>query len=523
MTTATRHHEYHDADGNVLFRVCREGSGKGKRVWCERWDGARFVPGLDGIEARPLYRLGAVLAAVERGEDVHLVAGEKIADCLADLGLVATTNPFGEGGSLTSEQLAALRGAHVAVWVDCDDTGRKRGERAIEQLRGVAVELFGPVDVAPDRDDGYDIADAIEERRERGTSDVDLVYFVDWEVEHAARVETMPEPAPPVPPAPPVVRLVESALDGRSIVIDDLAAAIEEQPDEPDWIWRGCIAKGWVTLLAGYVKTGKTTLLCALFDAFRRNADLLGIETRPVRAFLLTEQAPGVFKETLANFDLAVDRGGVETMFRWKQPPDLDWPELIGQAVTACLEHGCELLVIDTWARWASMQHDHDAPEILRALEPLNRAAQAGLAILIVHHSRKAGGSHGMEVSGRAEITAQVDIILSLRRGDGDCRVLMGDGRSMQTPEKLAYRIAAGGGLEIVESEVASRTSRDTVRAALADGPATYDELHERTDLPRRTIQSAVARLLTENVIHELALDGRKKRFALRFQLELAS
>lgn len=501
-----RVHDYVDTDGRTVFQVCRRDTPDGKRVWARRPDPERpgeHINGLEGVDERPLYWLPHVLDAVARGEQIHLVAGEKIADALHALGYVATTNPFGESSRLQPEQIEALRGARVVLWVDCDPPGRTRGEHVIDALRDVAAELRGPIDLAQERTDGYDLADAIEEWYAR---EIDPREMIDAQLEHAT-----------------VISRREAASEPLMIVHESLADALECETPEPAWIWRGFLAPTWITLLAGGPKTGKTTLLFALLDALAREAPLFGLETRSTGVLILTEQNPSVLKSTVDNFGFQFDRERVRVMFRRRQPPELSWLELIEQATILCQREGLGLLVIDTFQRWAGMTKDNDAPETLAAVTALERAAEAGLAVLINHHHRKAGGSHGEEISGPVALAAGVDVFMSLRRCKSvgeNARRITADGRSMVTPHELTARLE-NGSYELVDDSSTSSTA--TVKAALIDGAATYAELVERTTLTRRTIERAIVRLVESSDVVEVEPDGRFKRFALRTQLDIAA
>ena len=103
-----------------------------------------------------LYRLPDVVEAVKREDAIYLTEGEKDADTLVEYGFAATCNPLG-AGKWRPEYSEFLRGAHVNVIVDKDQTGRKHGRAVAASLDGVAkscrlVEL-------PDRD-GAAVKDA---------------------------------------------------------------------------------------------------------------------------------------------------------------------------------------------------------------------------------------------------------------------------------------------------------------------------------------------------------------------------
>src|SRR5262249_33723111 len=66
--------------------------------------------------------------------------GEKDADSLVALGLVATTNPMGAKKWL-SEYNESLRGAHVILLPHNDDPGRAHVENVAATLHGIVVSI----------------------------------------------------------------------------------------------------------------------------------------------------------------------------------------------------------------------------------------------------------------------------------------------------------------------------------------------------------------------------------------------
>ena len=71
---------------------------------------------------------------------VFLVEGERCADALATLGLVATTCPEG-AGSWRSEYTETLRDRRVVILPDNDHPGAAHADDIIQDLLGVAAEL----------------------------------------------------------------------------------------------------------------------------------------------------------------------------------------------------------------------------------------------------------------------------------------------------------------------------------------------------------------------------------------------
>jgi len=130
--------DYTDASGAVLYRVARWQRGGEKSYSVHRPATSGWAGGRGGAR-RVLYRLPAVLAAVRRGDVLHVVEGEKKVHALLALGLLATCNDGG-AGKFTREHAESLRGAHcVIVWADNDEPGRAHVEQVARLLRDAGV------------------------------------------------------------------------------------------------------------------------------------------------------------------------------------------------------------------------------------------------------------------------------------------------------------------------------------------------------------------------------------------------
>ena len=110
-------------------------------------------------------RLGLVPhPTCEASENVLLVEGPPDMIAARSHGLPAIAVPGDH--SWRAEWAQRLAGRHVTVVTDADGPGRELAERIAHDLRDVADGLVA-VDLAPDRDDGYDLTDWL---LERGTS-----------------------------------------------------------------------------------------------------------------------------------------------------------------------------------------------------------------------------------------------------------------------------------------------------------------------------------------------------------------
>ncbi len=135
-------YDYRDEASDLLFQVVRF-EPKDFRQRRPR-PGGGWDWSVKGVRTIP-YRLPELLA--EPTSPVFVVEGEKDADNLARIGVLATCNAGG-AGKWTSDHAQFLRGRRVIVLGDNDDAGREHVEQVARSLDGIAesvriVELPG--------------------------------------------------------------------------------------------------------------------------------------------------------------------------------------------------------------------------------------------------------------------------------------------------------------------------------------------------------------------------------------------
>lgn len=130
-------YDYVDGAGTLLYQTVRY---EPKDFRQRRPDGhGGWVSNLDGVQRVP-YRLPELLAA-DRARTVFVPEGEKDADRLVSLGLIATTNAGG-AGKWTDVLSEYLRGRERAVVLsDVDDRGRLHAQATARSLRRVVDDV----------------------------------------------------------------------------------------------------------------------------------------------------------------------------------------------------------------------------------------------------------------------------------------------------------------------------------------------------------------------------------------------
>jgi hypothetical protein len=132
-------YNYTDEQGTVLFQVVRTAD----KHFLQRVPDSLSKSGWRwrlGDTRRVLYRLPKVLAAIDRGETVWVVEGEKDVHSLEGAGVTATCNPHG-AGSWREEYAKIFRDAAVCVVADADSKGRAHARAVASSLGAVGATV----------------------------------------------------------------------------------------------------------------------------------------------------------------------------------------------------------------------------------------------------------------------------------------------------------------------------------------------------------------------------------------------
>ena len=392
------YYNYHDAEGKVIGRTVKVTVPK-KDFWQERPNergGWEKKYGSAGI----LYRLPEILAKPDR--HVFICEGEKSADAVRGLGLLATTNALG-AKKWKKEHTQTLRGRRVVILPDNDKAGQ-------DHVLHVAAALFGRVKSVkivplPGLADGEDVFNWIE----RGGDKDKLVSLASSTAEYSPVRLVEAEPAPP------------EAVQLEPIKVWTLAELLTTDFPELRCIVDGLLPEG-LTILAGKRKLGKSWMCSQLAATVASGGQFLGRECMagPVLYLALEDserRMSGRMKMQHTN-DTSLP---IELLFEW---PTLDTGGL--EALDRRIEaHQYALVIIDTLAAARSGKVDENSAEIAVMLNDLRRVAQHhGCAVVLVHHHRKGTGIVEDDpldaLRGSSAITAAADSVLSVFRKYGE-------------------------------------------------------------------------------------------------------
>jgi hypothetical protein len=186
--------------------------------------------------------------------------------------------------------------------------------------------------------------------------------------------------------------------------------------------------------------------------------------------------------------------------------------------VKECRKRNAKLLVVDTLPQFAGLTGDseNNAGNALEALRPLQQAAAQGIGVVIVRHERKSGGSIGDSARGSSAFAGAVDIILSVRRPEGNqprnVRLIQTLSRFDATDDLLVeltddgyHALGAPGeaAKELAEAEVLSAIPKSRKDAA------TIEDLVDAAGKKRAHLQRLLDALLKDEKISRLG-KGRK-------------
>ena len=397
-------YEYYDSGGELRYAVFRYRLPSGAKTFTQHppdgRGGWKFGAGcMDGVEPLP-YRLLDLIAA-DPEEPVWVVEGEKDADRIAALGLIATTNHQGSGSTDKTwpKFLAHFRGRVVFVIPDHDTAGWVHARKVANYLDGVAsvVKVVELPDAGPVRPKhGIDISDWL-----------DLGHDLD-ELGKAAYTAPVWSPAQPDPVA------TAGAAPDADPDRDATAADLRDRQAAETWLWPLHIPPAALTILAAEPGTGKTRFC---FDLQRRIT--LGLPwpdgspmTVPPGARVLWVVADNQWGEMV---DIPASFGIPDDQVVLNAPASdpysgtsLQSDEEIADFEARILRVKPALVFIDTITNSGDFKVE-SANEAKRQYKPLQEIAQrTGIPIVCVTHLNTAGKVLGRRAIEKARVVIQM-------------------------------------------------------------------------------------------------------------------
>ncbi len=224
--------------------------------------------------------------------------------------------------------------------------------------------------------------------------------------------------------------------------LDDVA---EAKP----WIWEGYLAKGHITLFTSVWKSGKTTLLAHLLAQRHRAGTLVGQAVAGGATAVVSEESVSYWRDRNTKLGF-----GPRDLFYCRPfsatPTHEQWSAFIDQLAAQGRTEGIDLVVIDPLAHFLPKGEENHGALLMDALLPLRRLADAGQAVLLLHHPRKAPSPEGMAARGSGVLPAFVDVSMEMYpfvagNAADRRRRLLGFSRDPATPRSLLIELSADG------------------------------------------------------------------------------
>jgi putative DNA primase/helicase len=410
---------YTDQDGNILYVRLRMDHPNGKK-WIRPlsrnhagdWTELKEPMFADG---KPLYNLHLIVKDPDK--PIFIVEGEKCADALNKLGLLATTS--GGASSAKDANWQPLKGRKVWIWPDNDVAGMQYIKEVILKLSSFNINIR-LIDISllnlPVKGDCYDWLAQFNVLHGRNVTVDDI-----WSLPFTNKIlET------------PIIDFLKASSSryspGNYYASVSLHCAENITPEPISWLWNGWLARGKLHIFAGAAGTGKTTIAIALAATITKGGRFPDGSQCPIGSVLIWsgEDSPAdtlIPRLMAAEADLSKVHFVGDTTDNYELrgfDPATDMQPLM---IKAAAIPDLALLIVDPIVN-AVAGDSHKNGEVRRALQPVvDFGEKLNCAVLgITHFSKNGQGKDPLErVTGSLAFGALARIVIATAKiDDGD-------------------------------------------------------------------------------------------------------
>ncbi len=243
-----------------------------------------------------------------------------------------------------------------------------------------------------------------------------------------------------------------NVLDTRlpGVLVPPLAfGAIPPTSTTPQqWVLEGMLGRGIVTMMTSLWKAGKTTFVGNVVRAMHSGqTEFIGLPLRSVPTLIITEEILSLWADRLQELPRNVPVYFASRPFLGRPSP-AEWKNYIVQLACWVEANNVGLIVVDPIANLIPGE-ENVSGAMLDFLLPLTAFTQRDVAVWLLHHPRKSDGGEGRAARGSGALPGFVDIMLEMRRHDGDpatrVRRLVAYSRYGETPPELTIELAEDG------------------------------------------------------------------------------
>ena len=333
---------------------------------------------------------------------VVITEGEKDADALAALGIMATTAPMGadavtcspdKDGKPGKVDWSPLAWRTVVLFGDDDEPGRNHMARVARCLSRLNPPPMVSMVGVEDRQSCKDAADLI------------TAHGADAARQAIARAVPWSKPA--------------------TVPSFDLQTFADTPEGTLSWVWHGVIPCGMLSLIAGKQGLGKSFVMCDLAARVSTGSPMPdGKQQQAGNVLMLAREddASLVLLPRLMAAGADLKRIQWSTFSSIETGSSMDLTKHVAELSETVTANEIVLVVVDTFAAFAPAGTDGNAAQAVREmLDPLTQLARkTRAAVVVVAHLRKSGQGEGdaMDaIAGSAQMTAGVRVASMLEAG----------------------------------------------------------------------------------------------------------
>lgn len=311
------------------------------------------------------------------------------------------------------------------------------------------------------------------------------------------------------PEKTPEIPVAETNFQPYSPQITTWEEFVNQPSEEQEWIIEKILRPGWLAVLGGHGKQGKTTLAIHLLNALSQGLQFINNSVAVPAIHLNFEMGESDLRELVMVVSLNSSlKTNAKVINQVPTPLNLKWLEelLISQELPG-------VCVIDSFRAAFMLSGDSEnqagtVGTILRSIQAIARRTK--WSIIVIHHFRKSGTGEALDLAGSGEWLSAPDVIYTWTcPKPNEPGILSITGR-VEPSEPLSIRLTREK-IEYLGSVVAQtlESERQKVLEALTEDVQTSDEVAKIVELPTSTVRKRLEELFKGGKIDRLG-EGKK-------------
>lgn len=270
---------------------------------------------------------------------------------------------------------------------------------------------------------------------------------------------------------------------------------MDQESEEQPWLVKDIFKQGWLGVIAGHGKQGKTTLVFHLLNSLNKGLSFITECQKVPVTYINCEMGLGDLRDLIkAVTHDSPDSDTAQIISQVSVPLDISWLELY--LSTQATPGVC---VIDSFRGAFRLRDDKEnqngaVGNILRSIQTIAR--RTGWTIIVIHHLRKSGKGDLLDLAGGGEWNSAPDVILTWScpkpKEPGTLNIV---GR-VPPHDSYAIRLSRDG-VEFLGtvSENQAGEEKRIILESLTDEETSSNNLAETTNIPDSTVRKRLAEL----------------------------